>query len=148
MPYATTTDLTNLGLSTRAQTGMSVEAKAAALDAASAKIDSYLAKRFDLPLSTWAMDLRKACVDLACYDLMSARGYSPSASDAEQIRLRYEDTMSWLRDISRGHATPQGVDDGGGDSTKVGQPIRFVAQYRRDDTTGEFAVTSPKPRGW
>jgi hypothetical protein len=56
--YATTTDLTRLGLPSAALSGVATETQEDALDAASSLADGYLSSRFGLPLSAWADFLR------------------------------------------------------------------------------------------
>lgn len=148
MIYATRADLQELGLTARALTGIANTEQDAALSAASNKIDSYLSKRFELPLTVAGDDLKHACVSMTAYMLLSRRGFSAGVGDAEQLRLNHEDALRWLKDVANGIATPQYCTDGKGDSTNVSAPPRFVYQYRQDDTTGEFTATSSKTRGW
>lgn len=148
MAYATRADLVEIGLTARALQGISNTEQDAALDAASAKINSYLSKRFEMPLSVVDSDIKSCCVSMAAYALLTRRGFSAGVNDAEQMRLNNEDALRWLRDIANGLATPQGVTDQNGDSSNVSAPPRFVYQYRQDDATGLFTATSPRTRGW
>lgn len=100
------------------------------LQSASGVIDGYLAARFILPLITWGEDLKRACSIIAAYDLMTVRGHSPHGPD-ENLRLRYEDILRWLRDVSTGKIHPQ-VEDSSTDEDPGGSPI----------------VDSKPPRGW
>jgi phage gp36-like protein len=109
--YATTTDLTRLGLPSGALTNVPTATQEEALDAASATMDGYLAQLFTLPLSAWREDITRCCAVLAGWDLMVTRGFQPGAGNDETLRLRYEDAQRLLRDWSARRATPQGVTD-------------------------------------
>ena len=109
--YASTTDLTRHGLPSGALTGVPTATQEAALDANSALADTYLAQRFTLPLSAWGAAIARAVATMTAYDLMTTRGYKPDAGADEILRLRYEDTMRWWRDVAASRVTPQGVTD-------------------------------------
>lgn len=108
--YATTSDLYRLALRRTALEGIPQADQERALEAASRLADSYLQARYRLPLTAWGDDLRRAVAVIAAYDLLAGRGFAPEGVD-EHIRLRYEDAITWLRDVSRGAATPVGVVD-------------------------------------
>lgn len=110
MAYATAADLARLALPARALTGILLADQDAALDAASALADGYLAARYTLPLLAWGDDLRRTVSLIAAYDLMTRRGYSPEGGD-EQLRLRYEDGMKWLEQVSKGTINPTGFEE-------------------------------------
>ncbi len=109
--YAETTDLVRFGLPSAALTGVSTATQEAALEAASEVARGYLREKYSLPLASWADDLRRCVCAVAAYDLMVTRGFAPSAANDEHLRLRYEDAMRWLRDISAGHIIPSGMVD-------------------------------------
>lgn len=79
-PAATTTDETELQQ---------------ALDAATAEIDLYLARRYTLPLSTVPEVLVQFCVDIARYRL-------DRNQPDEDVRQRYEDAIRALERIGDG----------------------------------------------
>lgn len=108
MAYATAADLARLGLSAKALTGIPLADQDAALAAASAVADGYLAARYTLPLLAWGDDLKRAVSLIAAYDLMTRRGYSPEGGD-EQLRLRYEDGVKWLEQVGKGAISPVGL---------------------------------------
>ena len=108
--YATPSDLYRLALRRAALEGIPQADQERALEAASRLADSYLQARYRLPLTAWGDDLRRAVAVIAAYDLLAGRGFAPEGAD-EHIRLRYEDAIAWLRDVSRGAATPVGVVD-------------------------------------
>lgn len=108
MAYATAADLARLALPARALTGIPLDDQNAAIDAASAVADGYLAARYTLPLLAWGEDLKRAVSLMAAYDLMTRRGYSPEGGD-EQLRLRYEDAIRWLEQVGKGTISPVGL---------------------------------------
>lgn len=112
--YASTDDLKNpaLGLPAKALQGVNTVDLEDALISASDTMDSYLSNRFALPILVWARDMRGACATIAAYTLLAGRGFNPQAGSAdEQVRLRYEDAIRWLKDCARGLATPAGIED-------------------------------------
>jgi phage gp36-like protein len=74
------------------------EAVAAALDDASAEIDSYLAARYALPIASPPAAVKRVCIDIAMYHLSGNR-------TTEEVEKRYKNAVSWLRDIAKGLAT-------------------------------------------
>jgi len=69
-----------------------------ALDDASAEMDGYLGSRYALPLPAVPDVLRRLCIDIAMYRLMSLR----ALGDLEDARQRYEDAIRFLKDLIRG----------------------------------------------
>lgn len=128
MPYATATDLYRLALRQAALSGLGIADQDAALEAASRVADGYLQARYKLPLSAWGDDLRRAVAIIAAYDLLAGRGFAPEGVD-EHIRLRYEDAIAWLRDVSRGVVTPVGLVDSS--PAVVDEGIAAVTDPRR-----------------
>jgi phage gp36-like protein len=101
----------------------------AAIDAACATADGYLASRYEFPFTQPGTDLKQACADIAGYRLASTHGYSNDGDDSD-IRTRYEDAIAWLRDVSKGLVTLDKV-------TQSPAPVRFAR------------VVSPNTvRGW
>lgn len=104
--YASQSDLTTLGIPAAALSGISGPEQDAALQAASAIIDSYLASRFDLPLASVGLDIKSCCAQLAAWSLMKRRGFNAGSTDAETLRMSYEDQVKWLTNVAKGLATP------------------------------------------
>jgi phage gp36-like protein len=71
-----------------------------ALDDASAIIDTWLRKRYRMPLTVAPPEIRRACCILARYDLSTGEQRNPS----EQIIEERKETMTWLRAIGTGTA--------------------------------------------
>ena len=138
MTYASADDLRRpaLGLPARALEGVSPADLADGLEAASRLADSYLAGRYALPLTAWGADLRWAVAAVAAYNLLAGRGFNPQPGTAdEQVRMRFEDALRWLRDAAAGRVTPTGVADSG-------------PPGEADGDAGEPVVASDPPRGW
>jgi phage gp36-like protein len=70
-----------------------------ALDKASSEIDTYLAKRYETPVSPAPEFLKQICIDIAIYRS------SPGLERTDEKRERYNDAIRWLRDVSAGKAT-------------------------------------------
>jgi phage gp36-like protein len=69
-----------------------------ALDDASSTIDSYLRKRYRVPLEVAPPEINRACCMLARYDL----GLGGERSVSEQTQKAREETIQWLARIARG----------------------------------------------
>lgn len=133
--YATPTDLGTLGLIKEALKKFPPAQQIAQLSAASRKVDSYLASRYQLPLTAFGDDLKQAVCILSAYELMvSGGGWNPVPGSAdEHLYLRYKDQLAWLKDVARGLATPTGITDS---STTGGEDGLMPI------------VGSDEPRGW
>lgn len=160
--YAETADLTALSISAGALAGISAGDQQAALESESEYADSYLSKRFTLPLTSWGRDLKQAVCDLAAYRLMKRRGFNPEKNDAEQLRLAKKDAETWLEKVSTGKVNPMNVRDSSGqaaNATTAGEAdYPFVVQPQEgSDSTDDFwhgdesypgGVGPSKRRGW
>lgn len=109
--YATLDDLTTLGLPAAALSGVDTTTRTAALVAASATVDSYLGKRFALPLTTWGADITRVVVAVASWDLLCRRGFNPASGADAAVGQRNVDALAWLRDVAKGLVEPVGVVD-------------------------------------
>lgn len=77
---------------------------AAAIAGAAAEVDSYLGQRYAVPLADPApASVADAALTIAWYRLHTDR-----AADKD-LRIRYEDAVRWLRDVSAGRASLPGV---------------------------------------
>lgn len=92
------TDLNNVG---------SIDAAviAVALADADAEINSYLAGRYNLPLTQVSAELVRLACDIARYRLFDVRA-------TEAVKVRYDDAIKKLRDIGKGLAS-LGIDEVG-----------------------------------
>lgn len=128
--YASLDDLDAYGMQAAALTSFSASKRAGALAAASAKADSKLGVRYDLPLVAWDTDLRECVCKIAAYDLLSVRGFNPDGAD-QNIRDRHKDAWAWLKDVADLTAEPVGIVDSTADVDDAG-----------------IAVVSFPSRGW
>ena len=81
----------------------------AAISDAEAEINSYLGQRYHLPLETVPAVLQAACCDMARY-------YLYASQPTEEVTARYNQRVTWLRDIANKKAS-LGIDQGQASST-------------------------------
>ncbi|MCC6213734.1 MAG: DUF1320 family protein [Polyangiaceae bacterium] len=132
MAYATTADFAELGLPGQATAdwpGTSVEA---ALDAASARVDSYLRKRYGVPIPAPGADLVETTCALAAWTVLCTRGFDPMRPGDQSVRQRYEDAVAWLEAVAAGKVEPVDAADDATPATDEGAPT----------------VESDEERGW
>lgn len=107
-----------------------------ALATASDTIDSYLRRRYVVPLpGAVPLSIRRVCLLLARYDLAHGRGHVPT----EQMRLARKDELTWLGKIGTGDVTLDGLvasQPAGGDA-----PMALA-------TDRERIFTDESLRGW
>jgi phage gp36-like protein len=134
--YALSTDLSNpaLGLPARALEKIAADDLDQGLEAASRIADGYLTSRYVLPITTWGHDLRLCVCSIAAYHLLSGRGFNPEGAD-ENMRLRFEDAMRWLREVNKGVVTPVGITDSS-------------SPPEDHSDAGAALVLYDQPRGW
>ncbi|PCI85775.1 MAG: hypothetical protein COB24_11960 [Hyphomicrobiales bacterium] len=70
---------------------------AAALDEASAIIDGYISKQYDLPLSNVPVLLVGYCIDISIHNLATGKG-----AITDDITRRYDNAIKFLKDVARG----------------------------------------------
>jgi phage gp36-like protein len=105
MSYATQANLTSLDLPAAALAGMTAAGvdPDEHLDAAAAKIDTYLRGRVTLPLGTpYPAEIISLNSALAAYSMLSVRGFDPQNGTDMNVRQRYEDAVAWLVAFSAG----------------------------------------------
>ena len=98
-------DLALYGLSAPVLAGFTSEVKTAQLRAASGRVWSYIANRYPNGLASPGETIVQAVCALASAELLQVRGWSPSNEDDRTIMARAETTLTWLRDVGRGHAS-------------------------------------------
>ena len=80
------------------------------LDEASGVIDSYLRRRYAVPITgTIPPEIVRACCALARYEL----AFGPNTEPTEQMRLAKKDVLGWLAEICDGRVTLDGVEPAG-----------------------------------
>lgn len=143
--YCTVEELQNYGLSRRVVDGMDPEKVGAALDSASALIDSYLRSRFKLPLTAFGNDIREAAGVIAAWRILRSEGFDPTDPANETIRRDFEDKIKWLQNIASGIVTPEVTDASSGAESGVGvsSRARVVSNASRgwqgDSNSGAFS---------
>ena len=105
---------------------------------ADAEIDSYCGTKYDVPFSTVPVMIRKMSVDISIYNLYARRRGAP-----EDRKERYDDAISFLKDISKGIASlggdgPSADDDSGPEATTVKSDHVFSRGRNSDSSTGSL----------
>lgn len=103
---------------------------------ADAEIDSYCGTKYDVPFSTTPVMIRKLSVDIAIYNLYGRRQGAP-----DDRKERYDDAISFLKDIAKGIASlggdaPSNDDDAGPEVTTVKSDRVFSRGLDSDSSTG------------
>jgi phage gp36-like protein len=96
----TNTELIQLTDDDGAADAVNVDIVTAALEEASGKVDSYCRSRYATPLQQ-SDDVKGLTLDLAVYLLFSRRR---EMTVGESVRQRYEDAISFLKDVAAGKA--------------------------------------------
>jgi phage gp36-like protein len=103
MAYATTADLETFGVPPGVLSSVDPATQEAALAQASAFADKYLRDQYTLPLSApYDPALVDIVVRVACWRLMSRRGFSPQSGTDTAFRINYEDAVTELTAIANG----------------------------------------------
>ena len=105
---------------------------------ADAEIDSYCGTKYDIPFSPVPVMIRKVSVDIAIYNLYTRRQGAP-----EDRKERYDDAISFLKDVSKGIASlggdgPSADDDSGPEATTVKSDRVFSRGRDSDSSTGSL----------
>lgn len=97
-----------------------------ALTDATGEANSYLRAKYRLPLASVPEDLRRVTCDIAHYRLSDDATHL-----TDEKRQRYEDAMSWLKDLARGVARldlPSPPTSASGGVVLVGPERRFTRE--------------------
>ena len=101
-----------------------------ALSAATVLIDSYLRKRYPLPLPEPPSELNRAACTLARYDLATGGDRAPS----EEMRLARKEVIAWLEGIAAGRVELAGTAPiGAGADSGARVSDRIPAFFTRPD---------------
>jgi phage gp36-like protein len=106
---------------------------AEAISQADAEIDSYLGKRYQVPLSPVPPRVKALSVDLAIYHLYSRRSVAPPVR-----RQNYEAAVAFLKQVAAGQAV---VEVSGGEPPGVNRDLgelTSATRVFRRDTLGEW----------
>lgn len=122
--YCDREQLALYGLPPKALARFTSEEQDRALEAASWTIDGYLRTRYNMPIVRWGLDLTRCTASIASYDLMVQKGFDPGLAADEQLRLRYQDALNWLRSVQNGVIDPGLIDS----STESDSPgINYIS---------------------
>lgn len=164
-PYATLADVTASGI-TPAAIGptITIQQQQAQLDAANAKIDSFIGAKFTLPVVSWGADLRDAAVAIAAFNIIAYRGFDPEDEGDKVFKARKDEALKWLELIAEGKATPvvqdsaQGGKGGAGANNWTTQArTQFQTSQAQldgqvtvngDPQSGQVVIGRPALRGW
>jgi len=108
MSRATIEQLRQLGLDSYAVNQMAIADRQAALDAASARVDSALATQFLLPILTpYPLDIIQCECVIASWTLLIARGYNPPVGNGDDnLAKMYQYWADYLDRVSKGEIVP------------------------------------------
>lgn len=91
--------------------------------------DGYFRKRYALPFVSYGQEVKSAVGQLVQWALFGRRGFRPGSGNNEVSRLRYEDTIRWFENVSKGlieidcvDSTPT-VDEDGSLAGSSGGPV-------------------------
>ena len=164
-PYAVLADLTDFGIDSTVLGSLSTARQQRFLDAANAKIDSYLAAKYVLPLVNWSPDLTECAAMLAAFGAITRRGFDPEDPGDKVFKDNHDAWIKWLEGIAKGDISPN-VQDSGPNGQGGSGGVGFTAQVTVDsadqaqqssmgtqvsiDTggTGQLSVGAPRIRGW
>jgi phage gp36-like protein len=126
--YATLADLTTYGVKDAGPFGgLSAGQQQAAVDAANATADGYLATKFKLPLSSWGADLKQKVIALARFELLTTGDSLPRAARPRPSLWRTGRDQV-VRGRVQGHHQPDGRRLGRG--RPGGRPVRRAGRIR------------------
>lgn len=118
--YANEAEFKDLGLPLDATKVLTSSQINSALAVASRFVDSYLAKRYRVPLETYGEDIKRIVIDIAQYDIMARRGFRPGSGADEIIIKRRDDAIEWLRMVAKKLVEPTNVTES---SPEIATPI-------------------------
>jgi phage gp36-like protein len=108
--YLTAAEFSDQSIPNDALNGFPSDRISTALVWASGVADSYLRKRYTLPLISHGEDLKAAVADIAAYRLLRRRGFRPGSDSNDIIGEAYGAAIEWLREIRDGKAEIECVD--------------------------------------
>lgn len=106
---------------------------------ASSLIDSYLARRYTVPLENPPEVIEDAAIVITTYFLYAKRAHSAAAEVPADLKERYQQVISWLKDLAAGKAEID-IDAGGtGDGNLSAGGVGYSTQTRVFDENFEEA---------
>lgn len=103
----------------------------AALNTAQGKVNSYLKKRYKLPLVSWGGDIEDAERALAQYALIARRGFNPQSQSDVNAKEVAATAIKWLEDVRESLCEPDNIVDSSPDIDEAGpladseEPVGF-----------------------
>lgn len=139
--YCTVEDIGRLGVNAQALEDVpSEDGQLPAIQAASDEVDSYLSKRYTLPLVAWGKKLREVTAVLAAWFIVGTEGIKPGENPEDNVLvMRVKEARAWLKMVADGTVdagvTP--TPDPGG-AAAPGAPMVLSNRSRgwQDDTGG------------
>lgn len=77
---------------------------------ASTYADSFLRKRYLLPLISFDVDLTSQVFALVLWKVATQIGFKPGSGQNEVIRMQYDDALAWFSKVSLGQFEPHVTD--------------------------------------
>jgi phage gp36-like protein len=111
-----------------------------ALASASAEIDSYLASRYSVPIASPDQMVKGYCVDIAVYRL--AYG---DLERTEEMRIRYDDAIKWLKEVAKGNAQIIGGTTGTGVGEGTDDGLNEITGGKHAGFFQARSALSPRP---
>lgn len=143
---ATLAQLAQLGLDSNALALVPTAKLQAALDSASARIDSALATQFEFPLSPpYPLDIIECECVLASWTALMVQGYNPQGGEGnDNLEKRYLFWENYLTKVSKGELIPQIVDAASADAGATG-PTVITASQRGYSERGLVGTSHERP---
>jgi phage gp36-like protein len=116
MAYITSAEFAIFGLPPAAYAGIAPALVTAAIEHASGIADSYIAKRYTLPLTSASEPLKRAVADIAAWFVLGYRGFDPQPQNGAAAQARHDQAIAWLARVATGEVEIIG----GGD---LGEPL-------------------------
>lgn len=109
------------------------------IDRASAFIDSYLSKRYQVPLEPVPEVVKDAAIVVTTYFLYNKRAHAAATEIPQDLKDRYNQIVSWLKDVAKGVANIDGVTSEGQTFETVDTPVKYSTKRREFDDAFESA---------
>lgn len=147
-PYCTVADLAQYLPASVLNSTTVAQQTQACLDATE-EADSFLRGRYALPLLAWGNDVRRMTAYIACYLLMTVRGFSSAAGSDSLITQRYYESKGtpgvpgsgWFPCIQRQSIHPDVTPS----VTQPGDPVHDLPQVRTSQIRGWQQYRCGKP---